>query len=170
MEEVCYHVAFVSDTRHSGSDVRHAVSQLVGQWLLVSRRDYDESYLNHPHNGEKHLQKLWNGVLTVMRNVHLTNCVDNVDYEKGTPAEQEDSHNDTHLGNNHILSIIGQLVTIIQIGFVIATMILTVMVALCSSIRLCESYRTFLTNQKHWKIFKTKIVMIVNYHWLLFTL
>ena len=80
--------------------------------------------------------------------VHLTNCMDDIDDKKWTPAEKEDSHNDTHLGNNHILSIIGQLVTIIQIGFVIATMILTVMVALCSSIRLCESCRTFLTNQK----------------------
>ena len=29
--------------------------------------------------------------------VHLTNCVDNVDDEKRTPAEKKDSHNDAHL-------------------------------------------------------------------------
>ena len=28
---------------------------------------------------------------------NLTDCVDNVDDEKGTPAEQKDSHNDAHL-------------------------------------------------------------------------
>ena len=32
-----------------------------------------------------------------MRNVHLTNCVHNVDDKKGTPAEKKDSHNDAHL-------------------------------------------------------------------------
>ena len=139
MEEVCYHVAFVSDTRHSGSDVR----QSVGQWLIVSRRDYDESYLNHPYDREKHLQKLWNGVLTVMRNVHLTNCVDNVDYEKGTPAEQEDSHNDTHLMNR--LMMIPQLH---MLTMIMNNVILTVMVALCSSIRLWESWVGGLNTQE----------------------
>ena len=66
-----------------------------------------------------------------MRNVHLTNCVDNVDYEKGTPAEQEDSHNDTHLINR--LMMIPQLH---MLTMIMNNVILTVMVALCSSIRL----------------------------------
>ena len=57
--------------------------------------------------------------------------MDNVDDEKGTPAEQEDSHNDAHLINR--LMMIPQLH---MMTMIMNNVILTVMVALCSSIRL----------------------------------
>ena len=41
--------------------------------------------------------------------VHLTNCVDNVDDEKRTPAEKKDSHNDAHLLNRLVMKIMKKL-------------------------------------------------------------
>ena len=63
--------------------------------------------------------------------VHLTNCMDDIDDKKWTPAEKEDSHNDTHLMNR--LMMIPQLH---MLTMIMNNVILTVMVALCSSIRL----------------------------------